>query len=122
MLLAATLVLVAVVGGLVRSGLPADYVLAAVVPLVAYSAPLVLVLAAKIDREPGRPSAGDLDRLLDLKRADSLPPARRAPPRPARLPTATRPAGTIGGTDDDLDRLVQRKRWLAGGPAAPRED
>jgi hypothetical protein len=126
-LVGAALALVAAAAGLAWARLPADLV-ALLAPLLAYSVPLLLILAARLDPGPGRPSGGDLDHLLDRKRAGGLPPARRPPPRAARVPAATRPAAADWGLDDDLDRLVQHKRQSAGevdrdtgGSPAPRE-
>jgi hypothetical protein len=127
-LVGAALALVATAAGLASARLPADFV-ALLAPLVAYSVPLLLILAARLESGPGRPSGGDLDHLLDRKRSGDLPPAGRAPPRAPGPPAATRPAATDWGLDDDLDRLVRRKRrsagrpdQRAGEPPAPREE
>jgi hypothetical protein len=115
-LVGAVLALVAGAGIVVWARLPAEFV-ALLVPLAWYAVPLLVVLAARLDIGPGRPSVGDLDHLLDRKRAGALPPARRPPPRAARLPIATRPLVTDWGHDDDLDRLLRRKRELLRGPS-----
>jgi hypothetical protein len=112
------LVLAAAVVALREVGLPPG-AYALLIPLVVYAVPLVLALAAHLEFGPARPPAGDLDRLLTLKRAGSLPPARRPAPRTGgRLPEVarrSRPAPTGA-----LDRLVQRKReWT--GPADDAE-
>jgi hypothetical protein len=97
-----------------EAGLPGAY--AFLVPVLVFAAPIVLALAARGEPGPERPSAGDLDRLVTLKRADALPPARRPPRRMGRWPggpgRSPEPVDVLG----PLDRLVERKReWT--GPA-----
>jgi hypothetical protein len=107
------LVLAAAVVALREVGLPPG-AYAFLIPLVVYAIPLVLALGARLEPGPARPPAGDLDHLLTLKRAGSLPPAHRAPARTGgRLPTVAgrRPAAPPAGA---LDRLVRRKRELTG--------
>jgi hypothetical protein len=108
------LALAAALYALERAGMPREY-FCLVAPLVAYSAPLLLLLAAKLEPGPERPTAGELERLLALKRQGALPPARRPPRRPRRWPAArpTLPADPPAGP---LDRLVRRKRqWAEPG-------
>jgi|GEM_PF-3928221 len=92
-------------------------------PAVIYAVPLILALAARLDTAPARPSAGDLDHLLDLKRGGSLPPARRTTRRtggPLLRPT---PAPSVAPTPPGaLDRLLQRKREWTGADAADTDD
>jgi hypothetical protein len=96
-----------------QAGLPGAYAFLA--PVLVFAAPLVLALAAFREPGPTRPSAGDLDRLVTLKRADALPPARRPARRAGRWPgdPGRRAPGPVA-VSDPLDRLVERKREWAG--------
>jgi hypothetical protein len=109
--------LVAAAYALARAGLSREYV-ALAVPLLLYSAPLLLIWAARLEPGPARPSAGDLDHLLDLKRRGALPPARRPPRRGPRRPV---PRATVAADPpaSPLDRLVGRKRHGAEPGADP---
>jgi hypothetical protein len=125
-LLAGALLPTAACLGVLRpAGLPAWCYLV-LVPALIYTAPLVLPLCARLDTTPERPSAGELDHLLELNRTGSLPPARRAAPRPGgrlRSPVASSPAVAVN-SPGALDRLVERKRVWAqpDSPGPGKED
>jgi hypothetical protein len=112
---AGLLVVIAETMALAATGVPGRQLLVLLPVLVCYS-PVLLLLAADLNRDSGRPSAEVLDHLVVLKRRGALLPGDR--PRPTRrdrpVMTPRRPRGpSVAG--DALDRLVAVKRSLGPG-------
>jgi hypothetical protein len=112
LLAAGLLVLAAETVTLVAAGVPGRQLLVLLPVLICYG-PILLLLAADLDRDSGRPSAEVLDRLVVLKQRGALVPGDRPRltrrDRPVITPRRPRGPSPAGGA---LDRLVAIKRSL----------
>lgn len=112
---AGVLLVAAEAAALAAAGVPGRQLVVLVPVLICYG-PVLLLLAVDLRREPGRPSAEVLDRLVVLKRRGILfPDDRPRPTRRSQRPATGRQGSSPGFIGDELDWLVAVKRSLGPG-------